>query len=252
MDDNMSYESRVDQILAWLDLPVQQRPRFLTLYIEEVNTIGHRYGPSSAELIQAVEQVDRLVGKLLSGLAERDLNSSVNLVIVSDHGMAEMDENRVVFLDDFIDLDHCRVLQAGAFLQLIPKPGMEDQIFSKLQHASPHMKIYRRADLPGRLHLKHNSRVTPLVGIPDDGWIIATRSIEGTMQPEFIRGDHGQDPKHLSMHGIFYARGPALKKGILVDRIENVHLYNLLASLLAIKAAPNDGNPAVIEPFLVH
>ena len=163
-----------------------------------------------------------------------------------------MDENRIVFLDDFIDLDHCRVLQAGAVLQLIPKSGLEDQIFSKLEHASPHMKIYRRADLPERLHLKHNSRVTPLVGIPDDGWIIATRSIEGKMQPQFVRGDHGHDPKHLSMHGIFYASGPALKKDILVDRFESVHVYNLLASLLDIKAAPNDGNPSIIEPLLVH
>lgn len=252
MDASMNYESRVDQILVWLDLPVEQRPRFLTLYIEEVNTIGHRYGPDSPEVIQAVEQVDRLLGKLLSGLAERNMNHSVNLVIVSDHGMAEMDESRVVFLDDFIDLDHCRVLQAGAVLQLIPKSGLEAQIYSKLVHASPHMKIYRRADLPERLHLKHNSRVTPLVGIPDDGWSIATRSIESKMQPQFVRGDHGHDPKHLSMHGIFYASGPALKKDILVDRFESVHIYNLLASLLDIKAAPNDGNPSIIEPLLLH
>jgi predicted AlkP superfamily pyrophosphatase or phosphodiesterase len=252
MDASMSYESRVDQILEWLDLPEKQRPRFLTLYIEEINKIGHLYGPNSPEVIQAVEQVDRIVGRLLSGLKERNLNRSVNLVVVSDHGMAEMDESRVVFLDDFINLDHCRVLQAGAILQLIPKPGQEDQIFTKLEHASPHMKIYRRADLPERLNLKNNSRVTPLVGIPDDGWTIATRSVEGSMQPQFRRGDHGQDPKLLSMHGIFYASGPALKKGILVDRFENVHIYNLLASLLEIRAAPNDGDPSIIEPLLVN
>ena len=73
-----------------------------------------------------------------------------------------------------------------------------------------------------------------------------------TLQPQFLRGDHGHDPKHLSMHSIFYASGPALKKGILVDRFESVHIYNLLASLLNIKAAPNDGNPSIIEPLLVH
>jgi predicted AlkP superfamily pyrophosphatase or phosphodiesterase len=252
MDASMSYESRVDQILAWLDLPVEQRPKFLTLYIEEVNTIGHRYGPDSPELIQAVEQVDGLLGRLLSGLAERSMNRSVHLVIVSDHGMAEMDESRVVFLDDFIDLDNCRVIQSGAVLQLIPNAGMEAQIYSELVNANPHMKVYRRADLPERLHLKHNSRVTPLVGIPDDGWSIATHSPVSEAQTQFLRGDHGQDPKHLSMHGIFYASGPALKKGILVDRFENVHIYNLLASMLDIEAAPNDGNPGIIEPFLVH
>lgn len=251
-DSNMSFEARVEQVLEWLDLPAEQRPRLLTLYIDEPNTAGHRFGPQSRQVTAAVEEVDQVLGLLLSGLADRNLQGAVNLVIVSDHGMAQMDESRVIFLDDFIDLDNCRVLQEGAVLQLIPKPGLENQIYSKLANASPHMKIYRRADLPEKLHLKHNSRVTPIIGIPDDRWTIARHSLVGKTDSQFVRGDHGHDPKHLSMHGIFYASGPALNKGTLVDRFESVHIYNLLALLLDLKAAPNDGDPKVVERFLVH
>lgn len=251
-DANRSYESRIRQVLEWLDMPLPQRPRLITLYIEELNIIGHRYGPDSPKIAKATEQVDHLLGTLISGIAERNLNDLVNLIVVSDHGMAQMDKNRVVILDDFIDLENCTVLQAGAFLQLIPNPGFEDQIYSKLVNASPHMKIYRRADLPERLHLKHNSRVTPLVGIPDDGWTTTTRSLLRNSNSNLARGDHGHDPQHLTMHGIFYATGPALRKGLVVDRFESIDVYNLLALLLDIEASPNDGNPGTIEPFLIQ
>ena len=58
--------------------------------------------------------------------------------------MAQMDESRVIFLDDYIDVENCTVLQEGAIAQLIPKPGVEDLIYSKLKSAHPQMKIYRR------------------------------------------------------------------------------------------------------------
>ena len=250
-DVNMSFEARVAQVLKWLDLPAEQRPRLLTLYIDEPNSAGHQFGPRSREVTAAVEEVDQVLGLLMSGVADRNLQGVVNLVIVSDHGMAQMDESRVIYLDEFIDVEDCQVLQEGAVLQLIPKPGLEDAIHSKLVKAHPRMKIYRKDDLPERLHLKNNSRVTPIVGIPDDGWTIATHSPSEEMRSRFVRGDHGHDPQHLSMHGIFYASGPAMKKGIVVDRFESVHVYNLITSILGLKAAQNDGDPAVIETFLV-
>jgi predicted AlkP superfamily pyrophosphatase or phosphodiesterase len=250
-DAKMSYEARVDQVLNWLDLPPPERPSLVTLYIEEVNEVGHRHGPDAPQVVTAVERVDNVLGNLIAGLDERGRRDSTNLVIVSDHGMAQMDKRRVIYLDDFINLDDCKVLQDGAILQLIPKAGSEDLIYSKLVNAHPRMKVYRRDDLPERLHLKNNSRVPPIVGIPDDGWVIMNRSKEARLHAHFVQGDHGHDPRHLSMHGIFYASGPALKQGLVVDRLDSVHVYNLLSSILNLEAAPNDGDPQVIEPLLV-
>ena len=37
--------SRVDELLTWLDLPMQERPDFITLYFDEPDHAGHSYGP---------------------------------------------------------------------------------------------------------------------------------------------------------------------------------------------------------------
>jgi len=90
-DGSVPGKERVDQALAWLDLPLQERPTFITLYFEDVDSIGHRFGPESQEVEEAVARMDGLIGRLLVGLRERTLLDSVNLMIVSDHGMAEID-----------------------------------------------------------------------------------------------------------------------------------------------------------------
>src|SRR6202020_1663630 len=41
----VSGDERVDKLLSWLDLPPAERPRFLTLYFNQVDTNGHIFGP---------------------------------------------------------------------------------------------------------------------------------------------------------------------------------------------------------------
>src|SRR5688500_1151444 len=48
-DERVPEPARVDQVLAWLDLPAADRPSFVTLYLNEVDTVGHWYGPDSAQ-----------------------------------------------------------------------------------------------------------------------------------------------------------------------------------------------------------
>ena len=47
-DGAMLPEQRVDQVLAWLDLPADRRPSFLTLYFDAVDHAGHVHGPVSS------------------------------------------------------------------------------------------------------------------------------------------------------------------------------------------------------------
>src|ERR1700742_504615 len=43
-------DARVDQVLAWLDLPPDQRPSFVSLYFEQADVAGHEYGPDSMQV----------------------------------------------------------------------------------------------------------------------------------------------------------------------------------------------------------
>src|SRR5579862_268420 len=80
---------RVEQVLAWLHLPPEQRPHFITLYFSDSDTAGHEYGPDSPQVAAAVHELDSEIGKLVDGIKESNLR--VDLIVVADHGMVKVD-----------------------------------------------------------------------------------------------------------------------------------------------------------------
>ncbi len=242
-DASVPFEARVDQALEWIDLPANERPSLIALYFGEPNDSGHRFGPLAGETMAAVRRVDATVGRLLDGLDERRLRQSTNIVLVADHGMAQMDSERVILVDDLVDLEPDEVFEQGALLQLFPRSGREDLIYEALAGAHPNLHVYRRQELPARLRLYDHPRLPPILATPDVGWEVLTRSRRAEWGNRIPAGDHGQDPTHPDMQAIFVAAGPAFASGVIVPPIEAVDVYALLAAALGIQVPANDGNP---------
>jgi len=243
---------RVEQVLRWVDLPEAERPRLITLYFSDVDTAGHADGPDSQAVRDAVTRVDGYLGQLLRGLERRGLLDQLNLVVVSDHGMASTDSHHVVVVDDYISLDDVDIVDINPTLALVPKPGREDAVYRSLSHASK-FKVYRRAGTPERWHYRDHPRIPPIVGVADEGWQVLRRTTleqvrSGTLHED--HGAHGYDPKFKSMRGIFVAAGPAFKQGATVPAFQNIHIYDALARVLGVTAAPNDGDPAIARTLL--
>jgi predicted AlkP superfamily pyrophosphatase or phosphodiesterase len=251
---SVSGAARVDRLLAWLDLPAEKRPRMLTLYISDVDGAGHTYGPSSDAVRSAVRRVDGYFGRLLRGLERRHLTDTVNIVLVSDHGMAETSINRVVVLDDYVSLDDVEVIDINPTLGLFPRAGREEAVYKSLVNAHPRLKIYRKADTPEHWHYRDHPRIPPIVGVVDEGWQILPRATLNERRSRGQggnRGEHGYDPREaISMRGIFVASGPAFKSGVVLPPFENIHVYNTLAQALGLTPAANDGDPAVARSML--
>ncbi len=240
-DGTVTWEHRVDAALGWLEQPAGERPDFVALYFDEPNTAGHDYGPESAEALAAATAVDAALGRLLDGLAERGMLESTNIVVVSDHGMALNADERIIVLDDYVELSREEIFEIGALLQIFPAEGREDEIYDALVGAHPNLKIFRPDEAPPEFHLYENPRLAPIMGSPDPGWEVLPRAVmEGGWA---VVGDHGQDPSHLDMHGIFIAAGPAFDSGTTADRLPGVDIYNILAAALGIEPAANDGDP---------
>jgi predicted AlkP superfamily pyrophosphatase or phosphodiesterase len=53
-DETIPNAQRVDTILSWLDLPLAERPTFLSLYFSDVDDAGHEFSPDSVETRNAV------------------------------------------------------------------------------------------------------------------------------------------------------------------------------------------------------
>lgn len=244
------FPARIEEIIRWLHLPPEQRPSVLALYYEETNGVGHRSGPDSPELAAAVQLLDAQIGAITERLEREGI--AANLVIVSDHGMTPCDSDRVLLLDDFVDLTTVQVDFEQTVVGLRPLSGKDpakdeaaavSALIRTLEKLPPQVKVYRAADLPARFHVDPtNPRVPPVWLVPAEGWEVMRRSIFNFLRAKFERGQHGYDPAFPSMHGIFIAHGPAFKSGVVLEPFENIHIYNLLCAAAGLTAAPNDGD----------
>jgi alkaline phosphatase D len=252
-DGSIANSARVDQVLEWLSLPVGQRPNLVTLYFSTVDTIGHRFGPNSPQLRQAIASVDKDVGRLMAGLNK--INQPIYLLISSDHGMQQVDHSQIVYLAQYIDLEQWRGANqiitgsAYAFFYSADKVLLE-QTASGLSEV-PGMLVLDPKDFPATLNFpQRGPRIPDLIAVVDAPKYISFRVGMGRPPPQ---GAHGYLPQSkASMKGIFYATGPDITPGSVAPDIENVHLYPLVMQILGLTpSAPIDGDIRVLGDYLL-
>jgi len=244
---DMPSEARVDQVLSWLDLAADRRPGFVTLYFDIVDGAGHAYGPDSREVNLALGEVDNAVARLVAGLRARAV--AANLVIVADHGMAPVSRDRVRYLDDLTPSDTFRWLGDGAFMTVYPAAGREAQVAKTLVGAHDHYTCWPKAKIPKRFHYGKNPRVAPIFCLPQTGWVL---TVHGDKPAEPSAGAHGYDNFSPEMAAVFVANGPAFRRDVRLKTFDNVDVYPLLAHLLGVKPAKNDGRLAELNAALAH
>jgi predicted AlkP superfamily pyrophosphatase or phosphodiesterase len=249
-DGRVPNEDRIDQVLDWLSLPPAQRPRFITIYFSEVDSRGHRFGPYAPETAEAIRNADKLMGRLMDGLGEMELLDSVNLIITSDHGMAATSPDRVIFLDDYLELRSVHVVDMSPVAMIRPGTAGASEVIDILSGAHPNLTVYHREDIPDRLRFGGHPRIPEVLAFADEGWSISTRERFDRNPRAFLGGAHGYDNRYESMRGIFLARGPAIRVSETVPAFESVHIYPLMAQILGVPAAPNDGDPEVARQIL--
>lgn len=248
-DNSLPARDRIDNVLGWLDLPADERPTFLTLYFSDVDSQGHRHGPDSDEAAQAVRDVDAYLGWLVDGLEARGVYDQVNLIVTADHGMVATSSEHVVFLDDYIDLNDVRVVDYDPVAMIRPNEGTLETIYEALKQA-PHVSVYKKEEIPGALHFQAHRRIPPIIGVADEGWRITTREYFNRDPRRFDGGAHGYDHRLPSMRALFIARGPAFVEGVTAAPFANIHVYPLMAAILGVEPAPNDGDLGAVQHLL--
>lgn len=241
-DIRVDSRQRVSQVLDWLALPPARRPHFLTLYFDIVDTMGHGYGPDAPETDAALAEVDAALAALVAGIEAQGLADRVNLVVVSDHGMAATGPERELYLDDLVDVSRLDFLWTGAYASFDALPGGEDAA-RRLLGAHAHMTCMTREQIPAHYRYGHHRRVPAYFCEAAPGWQVTTREAL-QRKGHRLRGEHGYDHRHPDMRAPFIAHGPAFRRGAVIPAIDNVDVYPLLAHLLGIPPADNDGDLA--------
>ena len=241
-DGNISREDRVQKILEWIDLPKQSRPVFMTLYFSDVDSWGHNIGPDAIGMNSIIKEIDESIGLLVSGLNKREILDNINIIITSDHGMSGLSRDRVIFLDDYININDVRMVDWSPVAMILPEDDSIVSTYSALYDAHPQMSVFKKEDVPARLHFNNHRRIPPIICIAADGWSISDRDYFDENPYSFTGGTHGYDPINKSMHGIFIASGPELKRGLTIDSFSSIHIYEVIAHILDIDTPENDAS----------
>ncbi|MCB0664847.1 MAG: alkaline phosphatase family protein [Saprospiraceae bacterium] len=249
-DNNFNHADRIAQVLDWLKMPENLRPKLITLYFESPDLEGHRFGPFSPETEKAVERMDAMMGELMRKIEASDMKGQVNIVITSDHGMAQLSPDSVIFIDDYIDLQDVMLVQTSPKADIIPAPGKDSMVYFQLKDAHPHLSVFRKGDEPDRWHYRKHRRITPLIAVADLGWTIMLRREFALKQKSLHGGAHGYDNRNPEMWAVFMASGPDFKAGQKMAAFENIEIYNLLCRLLRISPATNSGDSSLFIPYL--
>jgi predicted AlkP superfamily pyrophosphatase or phosphodiesterase len=225
----------------------------MTLYYSDVDSAGHSRGPDSQDVRDAVARVDHSIGDLVAGVEKLGLADRVHYVVVSDHGMAALSPDRMIVLDDYIDVSTVDVVDWAPILALSPKDGNVEKLYAALKDKHPALDIYRANELPAVYGLARHPRLQPIIGIAKEGWFITSKR-EETRWTEHDRhapgGTHGYDARLQSMQGLFIATGPRIRSGVVVKPFQNIHIYDFMCAVLGLQPAKNDGDPAVTRDML--
>ena len=242
-------DARVDQVLAWLDLPPDQRPSFVSLYFEQADVAGHDYGPDSMQVNVSLVTVDAALGRLVEGLRQRGMFDDTDLIVISDHGMSATSPERVVLLNEIVNVDHIELVTAIVNAGINPKAGYEAEVQRALLAPHSHLQCWKKGHLPKRFHYGHNARIPAIVCLPDDGWMVSTAAVasKGGHVP---LGEHGYDNDDPQMRALFVAHGPSFKQHLNVPVFDNINVYALLAKVLGVTPLRNEGSLAVTAGML--
>ena len=169
----------------------------------------------------------------------------MNIILTSDHGMAEVGPNKFIFLDDYISADKYTLVDSMVNSFIIPHEGEDQNIYKNLSRA-PNLTVFYKKDIPSYWHYANNRRVTPIFVTSNLGYRIVRNKKDKNLE----HGDHGYNNSIKEMHPFFIAHGPAFKEGYQSNPFSIVNIYSLMCHLLEITPAPNDGDLTAVSQML--
>jgi len=237
----LTLDERMDGIVSQLSLPERKRPDLIMAYLDQPDGNGHKYGPQSKLTRAAVARVDSLLQSLHERISQLPVGASVNLIVVSDHGMAWVPADHAVKLLPHLKPSWYTAVSGSVPANIYAREGCRDSIYEALKGLS-HVRVWKKEDIPAYLHYGTNGRIGDIVVCPDLGYVAYDK-------PIIAGGTHGYDPQLSDMHALFRAMGPDFHH-TEVPHFRNTDVYPLVCHLLGVTPAPNDGDLDEIKEML--
>lgn len=222
---------RINTVLKWLDTTDLARPKFITIYFDDPDVYGHKYGTQSTEFTDKLKFLDREFAYFIESLKHKNYLDSINLIIVSDHGMIDIEEKNVIDIHKILPKEYADIMVQATFCLVQPKKGKRDFCLDLLKINKSHFDFYLRDSMPRRFRYNKNQRISDIVVLAEQGWTFSWKSGEKNN----YKAIHGYDNKSMEMQGIFLALGPDFKKKYKCSGLINVDIYPLICKIFGIE-----------------
>jgi len=224
-DASITEEVKIEQILNWLDMNDEQRPRLIMSYWDGTDELAHQQGPISDDINQQMARQNKLLNSLLSAIDKREAWDYVTIFIVSDHGMTAV--------NNYIDLKAllyeakiaARISEGPAVSHLFLKEQDVDNAFQFFK-SQKNIIAFKKEDLPKKWRMNHPTRTGDI--------ILATEAPNMFSSYGRPNGMHGYSPDMVDMHAIFYGMGAGIKSQQL-GPVHQVDLMPTISKILGIK-----------------
>ncbi len=242
---------RVKQVLEWLKLGEPNRPRFLALYFSSIDSVSHAFGTESRQLRDAIQEVDLAIGELDREISARQL--PVNILLMSDHGMRNIERDKIIDVESILELNEFQVGDQGAVMTLYSDDQRKiDKAYRSLKKSQKNFKTYLRSEMPEEFHYSNRDRIGDIVIVADLPYLLLPRKIAKALRSEGLDvGAHGWSPSNKDMHAFFIAKGPQIQPGSVAPTFDNVDVFPVVLKLLGLKSPhPIDGKESSLAPYL--
>lgn len=251
--------SKVDRVMRWIDTGnIEERPELILTYVPTIDQFGHKYGISGLNLTDALTYVDDFVRLMQLELQKRHLSNIANLIIVLDHGMAPTSDERLLFLDDIIDMSKIEHTDGWPLVGMRPIEGVSvDELYGELSRnlKNVNFEVFKVEDLPAEWNFggqindhRFNYRLAPVWIVPKVGYSVTThKQFEANGNTYTPKGVHGYNNTEVLMRAIFLGTGPYFEERLSssnrkVRPFANTEVYNMICESLKIQPAANNGS----------
>jgi predicted AlkP superfamily pyrophosphatase or phosphodiesterase len=255
-DDRFEWGKQDDRITDGAVYLIEaKRPDLLLVHLVEVDHALHAEGRNAPAALRAFERADRQIGRILAALDRTGLRDSTNVVVVGDHGFANI----------HTDVRPNVVL---ARLGLLPPEGPRGgawRAVARTSTATAAIYLHDPADAAagalaraafdslangpyaGAFEVIPRATLDFYGAFPGAAFGLACRlgyNFSGTargdlLAPSGSRGTHGYRPEEPAMLSGFIACGPAFQRGMSVPLVRMLDVAPTLAAVLGADLGPD-------------
>ena len=220
----ISEKEKLDQILEWLDMDIDLRPRLIMSWWHGTDSVAHQKGATHPDVFKQLNKQDKILFQLIEEITRRNIWDKVTLLVVSDHGMSDV--SNFINLKEILKLNSidARISTGPAVAHIfLDKKEELKRAISSLQE-NQHLSVWSKEDLPKEFNMFNETRTGDVIVTTSIPNMLVTRS---NSNPPI--GMHGYNPKeNKHMHGIFLAYGNKVAN----KRLQKVHQLDITPTIL--------------------